>query len=458
MSVPKSYPRRHFLGQSAGLLIVSAAEAAGLAPRDALSVKSLAAQVGESGSRREAETGFFRPAPDQAAKYDEARTYPHGRLFPFSSYAGRTPHSTMRGPYLSDPESLAGIHAEGLKAVVSVGAPKDEVTGRAKDARSVDELVDAVREKVKAWLEADKDETIAWWYLVPEELRYWRKREIEYLEKAARAIRELDPLKRPVWMYDPGHRDAAGLSYTARHLGIVGKGMYTNYAGMKDSRVWCRWTIEQEIAAIARANPRAVPIAVPEMFQQPIDEDLQLIPAWVRHDVYLALVSGAKGVVVFSFWARPKFPAHGDYYRSYVRIAEELNGPQNLGQVFLFGERRNDITLEVQEGPATVEMTYRKVKKKEYASVSLANIAVGSERYVFLVNSANDGVHVDIEGLPAAGARAANVFAEAGHTDLTSRPLGLKLKPLEVRALRISPVNEERQEGKAEQRSFVRPR
>jgi hypothetical protein len=93
-------------------------------PREALSVKSLAAQVGESGSRREAETGFFRPVPDQAAKYHEARVYPQGRLFPFSSYAGRTPHSTMRGLYLSDPESLAGVHAAGLKAVVSVGAPK----------------------------------------------------------------------------------------------------------------------------------------------------------------------------------------------------------------------------------------------------------------------------------------------------------------------------------------------
>ena len=277
---------------------------------------------------------------------------------------------------------------------------------------------EAVRERIGAQVrEAAQNDRVAWWYLKPEELRSWRRHELAYLEAAARTIRENDPRKRPVWMYDPGHRNAAGLAQTARHLDIVGKGMYVNYAGMKDSRVWCRWTIEQQIQAIAEANPGAMPLAVPEMFRPPEESDLALIPSWVRHDVYCALVAGAKGVVVFSFARRENFaPAREIYLESYLRVAEELCGDANLGQVFLFGERRNQLRVAVTAGSPTVVMPFGSGGVKEpieYPSVSYLEAAYDNENFLFLVNSAREAVRVEVSGLPDAGVAAADAFAPA---------------------------------------------
>ena len=80
--------------------------------------------------------------------------------------------------------------------------------------------------------------------------------EIAYLEVAARTVRESDPRKRPVWMYRSTPTATPRiLAQTARHLDIVGKGMYVNSQGHENERVWCRWTIEQETHGIAETNP-----------------------------------------------------------------------------------------------------------------------------------------------------------------------------------------------------------
>ena len=175
--------------------------------------------------------------------------------------------------------------------------------------------------------------------------------------------------------------------------------MYTNYSGQQDNRVWVRWTIEQEIAAIPQANPSAIPIAVPEMFQNPPEDLLPMIPTWVRHDVYLSLISGAQGIVVFSGWRRAKFSAFDEYLQAYAECAREINGPLNLGQVFLFGERRQDVKMRVTSGPARVATAHK--EPVEYPSVAMLDVSHGKDRYLFLANSANQSVEVAIEGLPS---------------------------------------------------------
>lgn len=377
---------------------------------------------------------FFRPAPDDATKYPADKIYPQGRIFPFSGFAGdpekyKEKSFTMAGPSVRTLPQLAAIKAHGLKAIMDLGFSREELA----KAASVDELVKKIRVAVKSVMD---DETIAWWYINPEEMKSWSRKEMEYLEKAANAIRATDPLKRPVWMYDPNHRSASALEPIARHLDIVGKGMYVNYAGMRESRIWCRWTIEQEKEAIARAKPSAIPIAVPEMFQQPADEYLPLIPAWVRHDAYLALVSGAKGMVVFSLWARSGFPAYPDYYAAYSRVAEEVCGEMNLGQVFLFGERRDDLSVAVVEGPKTVSMVFPSGGVKEpieYPSVSHANIAWGKQRYLFLVNSANVPVSVMVGLYPCENTYVREIFGKEKPSLLPKGDFKVYLPPLGVK-------------------------
>ena len=405
----------------------------------ALAAVALAALSGCTPMAERAATRFFRPAPDHAAKYDAAKLYPQGRIFPLGMFAGKGERDkpngyTMLGPYGRE-ENVADAREHGLTCTYTISLPM-----KFHSKQPLKLTPAQIREKIAEQVrKAAGNPEVAWWYLKPEELRYWRKNEIEYLQVAAQAIRDTDPLKRPVWMYDPGHRAADGLAHTVRHLDICGKGMYTNYSGMRDSRIWVRWTIEQEIEAIRRANPSAVPIAVPEMFQQSPDELLPMIPRWVRHDVYLSLVAGAKGIIVFSGWARPKFPAYQAYYDAFAACAREIGGPLGLGQVFLFGERRDDLRVRVLDGPRHVTMTFHK-QTRDYPSVSFLDVAFGRARYLFVVNSANEALRMRIEGLPRTPVAVEDLFTPGSRATVAEGNFEQMLEALEVNAFRLTPA------------------
>ena len=402
---------------------------------------------------------FFRPAPDCAAKLPPDTVYPQGRQFPYTLFSvGGSVKSeaereaalsrvkadgfTLIGPqYELNDRVAADAKKHGLKAVYAVGLPMKFLSDTPLDL-SPEAIAEGIREQVQ---EVAADSAIAWWYLQPEELRYWRKKEMTYLETAANAIREVDPLHRPIWMYDPGHRDADALAHTVKHLDLCGKGLYTNYSGRRTARVWVRWSIEQEVEAIAKANPSAVPIAVPEMFQQPDPEDLERICAWVRHDVYLSLITGAKGIVVFSMRQRENFEAHERYYQSYAQTAREISGSGGLGQVFLFGEKRSDIAVEVLEGPARLTLELKRGKEtvaKDYPSISCLDVAYGAKRYCFAVNSANHPVRVRFSGLPEVGVLAKDAFGRRETFAVESGAYVVPFAPLEVKAWQFLPAED----------------
>ena len=388
------------------------------------------ASGGASGSE-----AFFRPVPDLARKYDPDKIFPHGRIFPVGFYGlnlrrDKPEGLTLIGPY-GRQQNVDTAKKLGLKCTYTISLPM-EFHSKEPLELTPEEIRRRIREQVEA---VAGHSEIAWWYLAPEELRYWRSNEMTYLEVAADAIRQADPLKRPVWMYDPGHYDAADLAHTVKHLDICGKGMYTNYSDQRDSRVWVRWTIEQEIEAVKRANPSAIPIAVPEMFQQPPEELLPMIPKWVRHDVYLSLIAGAKGMVVFSGWRRPKFPAFDAYYQAYASCAREINGPLNLGRVFLFGQKRHDVRIRVLAGPATVTTSHD--EPVEYPSVAFLDVAYGRQRYLFVANSANRPVRALVEGLPPVPIGIEDLFQPDRKTIADEGKFELSLESLEVRAFRF---------------------
>jgi len=381
---------------------------------------------------------FFRPAPDLAQKYDADKIFPKGRIFPvgfFGLNLGRDKPEglTLIGPYGRE-QNVHTAAKHGLKCTYTISLPM-----KFHDKEPLELSPDEIRERIREQVEAVADHSeIAWWYLAPEELRYWRKNELTYLEVATEAIRQADPLKRPVWMYDPNHRNAAALSRTVKHLDVCGKGMYTNYSGQRESRVWVRWTIEQEVKAIELANRTAIPIAVPEMFHQPPEELLPMIPKWVRHDVYLSLMTGAKGIVVFSGWRRPKFPAFDRYFQAYAECIRKINGPLNLGQVFLFGERRNDIRVQVLRGPAQIATAHK--EPVEFRSVAVLDVAHGKDRYLFLANSSNELVRVEVQGLPRTTITAEDLFEPGDKQIVGPTQWEQDLESLEIKAFRFEPT------------------
>lgn len=413
---------------------------------------------------------FFRSNPNEEyRKLAKDQIYPQGCLFPFSFYStgggseekrgNLLPDSvreadqkqiiesgvTMIGPQYELNESSLEVAARyKIKTIYSI---KFEIDGkpfklklldelhRQKEKLDEDKVKNAIAEIVK---KAAQRPEISWWDITPEELRYWRVNELNYLKIAYQTIKENDPLKRPVFMYEPGHRSAEALLKLLPWQDLCVKGTYTNYSSMKDQRIWVRYSVEQQVEAASRASHPVTPIALTEMFRQPSEGELKLIPAWVRHDVYCSLVAGAKGVLVFSASRRPGFTSREAYLQAYLQVCEELTGAKKLGEVFLFGERRNDIEVDYLEGPKEIVMKSRKVEKK-YPSVSFSNISWNNKRYVVLVNSAEVPVKLMVGGLVYGNnITVRNLF----HDDAAAftAPEGefeVELKPLEVVAYEI---------------------
>ena len=163
--------------------------------------------------------GFFRPSKKISEHYESDKIYPQGRIFPYSGFSLNKQvlkgNFTIVGPvYTDNNEFLKEAKSSGKKAIYSIRA--ENVTHKSlEETQEID--FDKITESIKKQVSSIAgNRTIAWWYLTPEELRHWRKNELKYLEIATRAVRESDPLKRPVWMYDPGHRNASSLARTCR--------------------------------------------------------------------------------------------------------------------------------------------------------------------------------------------------------------------------------------------------
>ncbi len=423
--------------------------------------------VGVAADKRSPEH-FFRPveSPVDLSTLDADQVFPRGKLFLFSHYSvgGGSPEKSndlmpeeyvqedfkkyiaegykVFGPqYELNDRALEDAEKHNLKVVYSVGLDMNFHKKGDKPALDLtpEEIDKQVREQIA---KVADNKHIAVWDLRPEELRPWRKKEMEYLEVAAKAVRETDPLKRPIFQYDPAHATKGRLASTIKHLDFSGRGTYTNYSGHKNERIFVLWSMEQMKEAIKEANPNGHPLAVLEGFRQPDPEELGLIDTWVRHDSYLGMVGGAKGILMFSRRLRPKFDAWGDYMKAYAQVNKELTGELGLANVFLFGEWREDISVDVYEGPEQVDFTFPSAKITDpikYNSVNFADIAYGDKRYLFIVNSAEEPVSVYVGGISYNSAMAKSLFHPEDKDFLVGEgEFAVDLKPLEVRAYEFS--------------------
>ena len=216
-----------------------------------------------------------------------------------------------------------------------------------------------------------------------------------YLKTMYDIIRENDPQKRTVFMYEPGHRNAGALSKTLPFMDLCAKGTYTNYSGHKNDRGWVRYSIEQETEAI-KICKKGIPFLLPEMFQQPEEKELPMVEKWVKHDVYCGLANGAKGILVFSARRRPAFTAWENYLNAYLNVAKTLSG--ELGQALLFGKETKDLEVSVSEGAEKIEVKLRN-GSKTYPSLSVKQLVWNNARYVLIVNSADTPVKAVVDNL-----------------------------------------------------------
>lgn len=395
------------------------------------------------------------PDFDSGRSLPEDKVYPQGRIFPFSGFQPadvkelREKGYTMAGPaYGSNRdvmlETAAKLHFPVIYTVCGQEKGEPLTAKHLNDpAYSPDwkQLEESIAGQVKEAVGKYPD--IAWWYLTPEELRFWRKNEYQYLQTAYRVIRENDPLKRPVWMYLPNHYNLTALKKYVEYNDILGKGAYANYSNMAFNRVWIRWSAENQVSALEGAPDGKFSLCVPEMFQNPPEGKIDRIEAWARHDVYLSLACGARGVAVFSLARRKSMDdkVHALYYGAYSKIASELTGKDGLGQVFLFGEPCNDLKGQAV-GAENLTISPGTAGKETFQCqpVKMTELLYRRAHYLVMVNSSEKPVSFRIDGITG------KVKVKDVWTETPPVPAGgslmLQLKPLEVKVLKITPETE----------------
>lgn len=278
------------------------------------------------------------------------------------------------------------------------------------------------------------DRHIAMWDIEPEELRSWKSAQLGYLKLVSSTIRANDPERRPVFLYECNNRVGSVLAPSLAWQDLSAKGTYVNAVDngvFITNRIWARWSMEQSVRACALGNTRAVPWIVLWMASNAPAGSFSRITNWCRHDAYMGLIMGGKGIQIWSGargrrgFSSQDFQA---YLEGYLSVARDLNGPLHLAPVFLFGKPLTNATMKTTSGPARLELIYQKTTNS-YPPVTWSSAKYGGAEYLFMVNSAEQAVTVRFDGLPAeereelfTGIRAAT---PAGSCSVTLPPLAV---------------------------------
>ncbi|QHI69122.1 LamG-like jellyroll fold domain-containing protein [Tichowtungia aerotolerans] len=352
-------------------------------------------------------------------------TYPAGKKFWFSFYStldadteyALANGATGMGPYygsLSNQQyyyDWADERGVNISYKVRPACMSDFSTSQMHDSGFVwpsDETI--IADAIKAVTAVRYNPNIAMWDLHPEEVLFYDAQEVHYLELISSVVHAYDPFDRPLMMYEQNNRTAANLSITLPYQDICAKGTYVqavNSGEFKNNRIWARWSIEQELGAIAAVNSNAVPWIMLWMAWDAAEGEEHLIDDWCRHDAYMGLILGGKGINVWSGF-RPRSGFEDDfqaYFDGYLSVAADLNLDKNFAPVFLYGTEVIGVTHTVTSGPAELELIYTPNASEgtftnSYPSVTYALRQYLGQQYLFAVNSATQAVTLTFSGVP----------------------------------------------------------
>lgn len=288
----------------------------------------------------------------------------------------------------------------------------------------------------------------AWWNL-PEERRYWRKDEMAIVTNYSQWTRKYDPKKRPNYMYMPGNYLATDVKPYVPHLDIIPASVYTTYCLMPHA--WVRWRTETTVEAIRLAgakigpdylNGEKTPVAVIEMFHEQWSESSPpriMSAAGAYHDFWQCIVSGAQGIIVFSYFHRLDRPEYQKVWQAYCKAASEIAGPEQLGPMVLHGRKVNRIKVKITAGVArTVAFIPHgtKLKPVSYPAIDTLATEWNNHLYVIAVNSADDPVTAELSGLPEETDEIVPLFEEA-ETPVKDGTLKAEFTPLGVHIYKV---------------------
>lgn len=354
-------------------------------------------------------------------------TYPAGKKFWFSFYStldadteyALANGATGMGPYYGSISNQqyyydwADERGVNISYKVRPACMSDFSTSQMHDSGFVwpsDETI--IADAIKAVTAVRYNPNIAMWDLHPEEVLYYDAQEVHYLELVSNVVKAYDPYNRPLMMYEQNNRTVTNLSVTLPYQDICAKGTYVqavNSGEFKNNRIWARWSMEQELGAIAAVNSNAVPWIMLWMAWDADEGEEHLIDDWCRHDVYMGLIMGGKGINIWSGF-RPRSGFENDfqaYFDGYLSVAADLNLDKNFAPVFLYGTEVTGVTHTVTSGPSELELIYTPNSAEgtftnSYPPVTYTLREYLGQHYLFAVNSATQAVTLTFSGVPDA--------------------------------------------------------
>lgn len=117
----------------------------------------------------------------------------------------------------------------------------------------------------------------------------------------------------------------------------------------------------------------------------------------IAYDTYVSLAAGVDGLVVYSFSSGGKTKSLQQ--KLYRQIWGKISR-SGLGNVFLWGEDRDDIKMKIIQGPKSIKW---KKYRSEYTapSILMRNIQYGQNRYLLLINNSKETVRTKLSGYPS---------------------------------------------------------
>jgi hypothetical protein len=221
---------------------------------------------------------------------------------------------------------------------------------------------------------APNDQILVWY--LPEEIK---AQNLNKLEMISNIIRATDDKNRPIITYVVKWRE----DYLKRVNSMVDAlvfGFYPCHNGVRP-----RIEIKRRIDHAHKCGVLTV-IAVLEALK---GKRRWVRPEEIRFDAYLALISGAKGIMWYSYNRARQRP---QLLEAVLDVATELNGPHRLGEVLLLGKQPEWLTCKMVKGPNYWhdDCIYGTTTKKptKIHSIQWTAREYGTYLYIFAVNAA----------------------------------------------------------------------
>jgi hypothetical protein len=282
---------------------------------------------------------------------------------------------------------------------------------------------------------AQQQQIIAWY--LPEETN---AEDFPWLRSLADNIRKTDSSHRPLITY----YENGSINYLQQAIEIVDVSVFGAYPTMTPWRP--RADIRKRIDRLYESGC-LVGLAALEALQS---REYFTKPEYVRFDAYLSLISGAKGIMWYSWNQARQSSRLSD---AIFDVTMELNGTQKLGEVLLDGQELPDVRCRLVRGssyaPAASAYENKSSDKREvYASLQWTTRQYENSLYIFAVNM-NQAVggystggreyslEVKFENLPVV-IKQAEVISENRTVYVREASFSDSFNPLEVHIYKIN--------------------